>query len=475
MNHHHLIKLTRYNAQRGAIALITGLVLLFLATIGTVYVTRTSVVDQRISSNIMRAKSAFEAAEAGLNFALQFLDVDGRDLNGNKISDRIDMLTQLKIFDSAGKPDDVSGDLGRELDSTDGYKLQAVWDNVNNQYNWSLPSNGSACDTTANIVICLEINNFNEDAYRVRVKSTGFSDDRLGEKSVTQDYRRIAPSPGNLNATHALITYGSVGVAGSMSVVNVFSNATIWAGNDVTRFGSGPNSGTFIHPDPDGPTSDIVDGKLVPKFNGTPLISYPAKMTDILNNVTKSSGVFDKDKTVSLGVDIIDNSPDLKCDKTQNPNCFFNNFMAGTPDFVKEAADYIITKNDQLADPDEKLTIPDSFIWVDARDSNGALTDFRLKNGTYGSPEKPILLVIDGNFDPQASPTIYGVVYVRGNVVGGGSGGGLVVGSLIVEGDDGLDGSGGMDIVYDPNVIGNAGGGDGRNSVTPIAGTWKDW
>ncbi|MTW23112.1 PilX N-terminal domain-containing pilus assembly protein [Allochromatium palmeri] len=493
-------KIHNLRCQRGAVALIIGLILLFLGTISTVYVTRTALTDQRISANSIRAKAAFEAADAGINFATTFMDVDNRDLNGNSTSDRIDMLTALAITDN----DDMDDGTGLEFDDCDtnadnrcdssetsgsGYRLQAIWDDRNREYVWSIPSSSGACDSAVSdnaVRICLSIK-MADIINRVNVISVGYSDDGLAQKEITQDFRRIAPSPGNLNASHSLITYGSVGVSGSMSIVNVYSNATIWSGGDVTSFG-GANSGTFIHPDPNGPTSyaNGTTGYLVPFFDvnnnknydigtDTLLLDYSANANSSTyrgSDLTQSSGNYDG--SAMLGVDIIDNSSALQCDKTVNPDCFFNNFIAGPPDFAKMAADYVTT-DDRLVDPSGEFAIPGSYIWVDARNSDGTLSDYGMKNEVYGTPDDPIILVIDGNFNPQGSWRMYGVLYVRGDVVGGGSGGGLLVGAMIVEGNNGVDNSGGMDIIYDPNVIGRSGGGNDRIAVAPISGTWGDW
>lgn len=485
--------------QRGAVALTVGLVLLILATGGTFYVTRTSMIDQRIAADAIRARTAFEAAEAGMNFAISFMDVDGgRDLNGYGGDDRVEMLTGFELLDNDDAPnptgtgvDDLDDGYGQEIET--GYRLQATWNNANATYAWSFPTDPSVCDSS--IRICLLISQVGSELTKVRVTSIGYTAEGVGDgavKRITQDMRRVGAFPGNLGATHALITYGGVGVGGSMSIVNAFSNATIWAGNDVTSFGSGPNSGTFIHPDPRGATyEDSAKGDRIPYFdknndgtaNSDEYLLYKSDTdtwspkTDIkFDNFTKASGVDPDDKkSVMMGVDIIDNSADLRCDKTAKPNCFFNNFIAGEPDFAKLAADYITSKSD-LGDPDRKLGPAGSFVWVDARNDDGTLSDFSLKNGTYGTREEPMILIIDGNFDPSAAPVIYGVVFVRGNVLGKGAGGGKLVGSLIVEGDEGfVDGSGGMDVIYDPNVIDRAGGGEGRNAVAPISGTWRDW
>lgn len=479
--------------QQGAIALAVGMTLLLLGTIGTLYVTRITATDQRISANVVRAKTAFEAAEAGINFAIAFLDVDSRDLNGDDIDDRTGMLTVLGITGN----DDINDNQGQELDDCDsdgnslcsdseaasgkGYRLQAVWDASNAGFAWGAPTQSDACDTLVSenpVRVCV-LMQVTDDPTRVRLTATGYSDDRQSVKQIARHVRRISPFPMRLNPTHPLITYGGVSINGSMQVVNLFSNATIWAGADLSSLGSGNNSGTLIHPDPNGPTLDRSGADSVPfrDENDNQSMDEDEGLLDYAKtNPYRPGALTQASRNINgkpvLGFDITDNSSDLHCDKDIDPNCFFNLFVAGPPDLVKLAADSVIDSDqyDQL----EELSVGGGYIWVDAR-GDGSMTDFALKNGTYGSADAPIVLVVDGNFDPQGAPTVYGVVFVRGDVVGGGSGGGLIIGSLIVEGDDGLDNAGGMDIIYDPNIVARSGGGAGRTLVAPIAGTWRDW
>ncbi len=60
--------------QRGAVALIVTMVLFFAMTLVAAYVNRNLVFEQRISANQYRATQAFEAAEAGLEWALAQLN-----------------------------------------------------------------------------------------------------------------------------------------------------------------------------------------------------------------------------------------------------------------------------------------------------------------------------------------------------------------------------------------------------------------
>ena len=60
--------------QRGAAALTTTLVLFFVMTLVAAFANRSLVFEQRISANQYRAAQAFEAAEAGLEWALAMLN-----------------------------------------------------------------------------------------------------------------------------------------------------------------------------------------------------------------------------------------------------------------------------------------------------------------------------------------------------------------------------------------------------------------
>lgn len=501
-------KTTGLQRQKGVVALAISLILLLLVTIGTLYVARTVTTEQRISANDTRSKSAFEAAEAGRNFVITFMNIEDPDARSdqlehlginddfdddpnNDIPDNIDYDDCDKNNDndcsSADPAVDDEGNATNEADPAvnKGYFIQAIWDPDNNEFVYSLPSNPDSCDTTVddvNVRICLQIK-MGENTYTADLTAWGFSDDQSAEKVITQTLRVGAPFDGG-TVTHPLIAFGSIQVGGSMTVVNVFSNATIWCGGDVEGFGNGASDqrGTLIHPNPDGPQVANVDGWLTPFYDEPPFnnqMDPGEELLDIeankylLSDVTKSSGGTGAD--TYLGPDVIDDSEDLRMSKTPDPDGFFKNFFPGSPDYYKyQGTNYITTSND-LTDPAGTHAINGSIIWVDARIDENTLDDFSLKNGTYGSVDEPVIIIVDGNLDLKASPTIYGLLYVRGDVVGGGSGGGIIFGGAVIEGAAGVDGSGGFDVIYEPNVLNNAGRGQDQFRTVGISGTWKDW
>ena len=110
--------------------------------------------------------------------------------------------------------------------------------------------------------------------------------------------------------------------------------------------------------------------------------------------------------------------------------------------------------------------------------------DFELNNSDFGgndveigSREKPVILVIEGDFKINGSPTIYGLVYVMGKLnISGGSP--TVNGAMIVEDKDGstdpaVEGTGALNICFDPDLLYRDGPGEGETGMIP--GTWRDW
>ncbi len=71
---------TSCSAQRGAAALVVVMVLFFIISLVAAYASRNMIFEQRTSANNYRATQAFDAAEAGLEWALAML-------NGGRIDD----------------------------------------------------------------------------------------------------------------------------------------------------------------------------------------------------------------------------------------------------------------------------------------------------------------------------------------------------------------------------------------------------
>ncbi|MDD2536081.1 MAG: hypothetical protein PHW78_05865, partial [Macromonas bipunctata] len=102
------------------------------------------------------------------------------------------------------------------------------------------------------------------------------------------------------------------------------------------------------------------------------------------------------------------------------------------------------------------------------QNNNDGTGDISLPNGTVGSRERPVVLIINGNWT-GGNVTVHGAVYVTGNIVVTGSP--LVYGVVLVEGT--VSGSGSLDVVFDPLTAENAANRTGRPGLIP--GSWRDW
>lgn len=114
--------------QKGIATLFVGVVLLFVITLVTLYAARTGFLEQAISGNDYKAKRAFEAAQAGLDFAQVYFKRN------------IDQYQDWGWTDCVvGQPDTfprvLDGD-GNPAVDTDGnpiYALKGVFDGTNDQ------------------------------------------------------------------------------------------------------------------------------------------------------------------------------------------------------------------------------------------------------------------------------------------------------------------------------------------------------
>lgn len=189
--------------QRGVLTLVVSLSILVLSTLVTFSVTKAILMEQKISNNELRAKQAFEAAEAGMLAAMDYISNDpDRDANG--------VLDPL-VFD--GSDADTIGD-----------------------------ANNTTIGTAAVTVMVTDVS-ADLDMTSVEISAVGYSDDRSATRTVTQTMVLINPLP---NAPqNPVVTRGSVIIGGSATVINQEGHSTIWSGRDVD-LGSNNATNTFV-------------------------------------------------------------------------------------------------------------------------------------------------------------------------------------------------------------------------------------
>lgn len=427
--------------QAGAVTLLTAVIILMLATILVIAVSRTTIMEQRISGNEIRSRQALEAAEAGLNFGLAYVTQttqggvtvpSGADKDKNTFADTIALTTittgtsnsySVRFFDprmglSAISCPDAPGPVACSCTPTSCPVVPVGTPAISCGVSPTFSATPPTYLRSPRIVAC------------------GWSDDGLGRSMVSQGVGTVgalAKSP-----TNPLTAKGAVNVSGSATVTNYYNNLTVWSGGSLSNIG---NAGkTFVR---------------------NPTISPPAASTAPPAPPSSCSSSADyvcaTDKNTT-GPDVIDADPTLS--NLTVDQLFYNYFGVADVDAYQAS----IASMAAVA-PGGVSTLDG--VKQEAFVVSGSITS--TMNVTIGSRDQPVVMIIDGDWTGGGNTTIYGVVYVRGNIDL--TGNKTIYGGMVVEGA--VSGTGSLDVIYDPLVTGNAEDYVGKAGLIP--GSWRDW
>lgn len=397
--------------QFGAATLVIALILLIGVTVTMLYTANTSVLEQRMSANEVRAKKAAAAAQAGLDRAM--------------LEDNPDPIQQT-LFDSS--------------------TYRAVF--------WKsgslLPD---ACPDSPGPFTSLQFESDNRPANLntdFRIISCGWSDDRSARSvAVVQVLARPPLNPDSVAAP--LVARAAVDTAGAGRVYNYFTNLTVWSGEQLSVTG---NAGTTFIRNPDLPPPLASPS--------TPLPSTPPNCGDV-NAVSPTDPYICTTRGNQAGPDVILGDPTLSGISEDDFFRFVTGFNRGTGD--NRLAEFTEAVSATEVAPGDANTIPslDSQVIV-------VTGDLQISgNITVGSRENPVFLIIDGNARVGGGVTFHGVVYVLGDLTT--TGNADFIGTTIIEGN--VERAGGTpSFIFDPVSIGGVIAGTSRGV---IAGTWRDW
>lgn len=245
----------------------------------------------------------------------------------------------------------------------------------------------------------------------ILITSTGTADNGAARRVVTQMARITPPPPA------PLIVQGTASVNGLLSrVTNNDTNLTIWSGGEVfSNLGLGSGCLGSL-------------GLCTVTSDGT-------------------TGIAKNDARLA----------------TMTGNEFFENFFADTKESIRAQSIQLDgARIDTLITP----AVHGEYIWIDAGLLNTALN--ANVGVTIGSPDAPVVLIVDGdlNVSVDVLTTIYGVVYVAGDLDSTNASALFSIqGSLIVEGDLTFVGAA-SDLTYRDD--------DGEQRVARVSGSWID-
>lgn len=433
------------NSQRGAASLFTALILLICITLVTFLTAKTVLVATQMTANNYRSAQAFAAANAAMDYALAYFGDPGNT-----------------TFACDDPPVDASGDplfiQDHEYEGGENLPTTRASVCIDNTTDRPLPTPwGVTIDTT-----CVT----NSGATTAgMIIATGWSDDGQAQRTLTQCIGTRSLLAGN-GPDQTLVSGGAVGLTGNASIINRFNDLNIWSAGGV-NIGSSAME-TYIRP----------TGTEINDLSYNELTAAPQSgNTDAENNIQKVSS-----SGLGTGTDVYQNDRVLTAAKSatdasatgDGPDTFFDLFF---PEMRKaeiarsaQAAGQYYDNDNATTDYPEPTTANLSgrsgiiYVEGDASFQGGAGT-------TLGSPDAPVLLFVDGNFQLTGG-TIYGAIYITGQLTGGGNP--AIHGTVIAE--SGVNrGAGTMDLVYSP-----FGDGSGDGSLLPgltgvIAGSWRDW
>jgi hypothetical protein len=432
-------------SQRGVAALVVVMVLLFIVSLVTAYASRNLVFEQRTSTNQIRATQAFEAAEAGIEWALAMLDSGRIDAACEPTADPASSSFRRRYLTIAadGLITPVANPAGGDL------MPSCVFDGTS--WQCSCPTTGAptlATPTGAGPFPAFRLRFVPAHAPAqpglIRIEANGCTS--TDDNCLNFEFGSGQPERADGRATLRVIA----GLA---------SGAKTPPAAALTLFGDLTGSGTV-----NAYNADAAAGGIARDVGGS--IDPLATLT--LGTVAGSpsaQALLQPDASLSSIADLVD--PGVSAELVQQSNRRFAKLFGLTPKAYREqpAARVLRCPCDADTVHDEWERHPDLPLWLDG--------DFTLDAPVaIGSASEPVTIVVDGSLtstDPNAQIT--GLVYVRGDW--GAAGSAKFVGAAVAEGDLNLDPGSASTFDYDAGVLGTLRVQSG--SFVRVPGSWRDF
>lgn len=419
------MKVTSFKNQRGVATLITAVVLM-LAVFGiTYYLSETVLNETRFVADDIRGKQAFQAAQSGIEYA-KALDIDS--LSCGDVASSSSPSFTLYVCEDAS----VSG------------------------------------------------------MYQLR--STGFSDDSTVRRVITY---YLASQPGEVSPPEVpIVSKGTATFSGTVTAINNEVNLTVWTGNAVDLNGAvdtyisidGKDDQLSTTDDTYGP--DVILGDLnlanadpddvIQSFYGKqdlPSLGDTMELVDIAAGVipcpppaqTCTTGSSVKSVYFGDGNDASRNDISelvTTTDLTDSANAFaWDSWAEDTGyDIADSSSPNYLASIDGAAEFTIDLGPGKSF-------------DLSGSKNYIGTPDEPVMIVVDGTVDLPSNTVIFGTVVAKNVVMNGNT---TIFGGLVAINDTtAFDTAGTNFVKMDKVTLGNVTlGGEG---IGPVQSSWRDW
>ncbi|MBE0434859.1 MAG: hypothetical protein IBX56_03535 [Methylomicrobium sp.] len=430
----------QHTRQKGAISLLTALILLIGISLITFFTAKTVLVETQISANNYRTSQAVAAAQAALDEGTAYFMAGGTDHNqdfnrdfteppnaeempsaencaisADTTTSPVNLTNQLALFyfDRPDPPPPAPDDNGRP-----------------NRCRIFFPEANDVVDAALLV-------------------ARGWSDDCSAVREISQCLGTFDIFAGGKSPEQPFVTRVGVGALGNAQIINRYNNSNIWAGGDAGV--AGASFSTYLRPS---------------NKSRDDLTSEQLNSEDVVLTGEDQDAQLVSNKNAGYGIDVVTNDPTLG---TKTSDEFFEMFFAQTKTHLMNAADNVDQRSDSGTQPPDKTT---GLIWVGG-DGAPSTTTTSITGGTIGSESNIAILIVNGDLSITGDVDIYGVVYVTGELKVAGKA--TIRGSVISEnGPNDITGT--MNMVYVPY-------GEGSGTSNPfipgsgavIPGSWRDW
>ena len=440
------------SAQQGAATIFVTIVLLLAVGLIALYTNRGAIMEQRLTANEIRAKQAFAAANAGIEAALARWHTDGISL----------------VIPPVVPPAPASV-------YTPGTATLVGTPNTYYRYRY--------CDSAAAPPVCppksdgAMVCTVPPLPTQIRVVSCGWSDDNTSVQRVSQIVGPSESTGGNVSTP--LIAKGTADLlTGGATVMNYFNDLTVWTG--LSLMGKSNTAKTMVR---DAGALNL-DG--TQKFPSVSPDAAPAQAPwyrpATANECNNVEGYECSSQGSSLGHDTV--TGDTNLSTKSKDEFFFYLYGKSATSYRETTATYTVDLYGKMTREDATtvggiVDMKGEVIWIEGNATDATLAPARLPNGNGviglpgvpGKPEipGPVVIIVHGDLDLTGfNGTINGVVYVHGNLTGGGSP--TIFGALIVAGN--ANATGNIRVIYDPVAVSST---NRIGKAAKLPGTWRDW
>lgn len=483
--------------QQGVSTLLIAMLLLAILTVASIFAAAFGVHEQRTSANEYRYKLTFQAAEAGLNQAIEYLKLNTRPM----------LSTASGGWLFAGDPrwipcTESSGGMAldpclaepnltrrasmyRYVGATNGIlPLSEALPGATSQ---TFTSTGGTSDfaTTYNTYATLcrldlstevprcSLAPTTESTFYVTVVSTGALTNEQSTASVKQSYgtfRLLGATPASpLIAAGVVTGLGNAQIVPNPDAGGFGVPVSVWSDEpvdiDSASFATCQLGEWLANDGVPAPTAtDLLNGVcascscngLCPGYG---LLSGNASACPAAKANIEGEDILDVDSNFS------DASPKVRDSKYFPTDLFAYAF--GVPS--SSAVDYLTANATEIKDCGSLNASSSGLYWYTGVSACSL-------GKPVGSVQEPVVLVSNAKVEMPANGQFFGIIYVR-SVAGTGelfkaAGGGQVYGSVILEGDAKLGGN--PTIVYNKAVLRNIGNSPKFLRYGPIPGSWSD-